>query len=481
MNLSKIGIKWFLFSILTAIISFLGMIYFSRVLGAKMLGIYFLFLSVLTVFNLFTNIGLQGATIKRISEGTQQSEIATASLMFRLGSFTLFALIILIFEDQLDLYMGAGLSRYLILILGLTQFSDIFREILHGEQKVDIGGAYDFIQQLTRVAFQSFLTLLGFEIFGLIMGLGIGILISVLVCSRFIDVSIKTPKRSHFESLFSYSKFSFGNALGGYLYEWVGILVIGFFLTQEYAGVYGVAWGLSAIFLLLSHAVANSIYPRISELSTRNKKDEIAGFFSESLIYSPLLVIPGFFGSLVVTNEIFGTIYGEEFKIGYQVLIILMLARVFQSMQIISVRILEGINMPHLVFKVNTATTILNIFGTFLLVYFFGFIGAAVGTMLTIFVSFIWNTKTACRELNVKIPGREIVLELFSAAIMGIIVFGISRKLMFSYMPNLIIAIFAGAFIYFAILLFLSERLRSKCLSLIKDVMNNNNHRSVEA
>ncbi len=479
MNLSKIGIKWFVFSIMTAVISFLGMIYFSRVLGARMLGIYFLFLSVLTVFNLFTNIGLQGATIKRISEGIQQSEIATASLMFRLGSFTLFALIIFIFKDQLDLYMGAGLSRYLILILGLTQFSDIFREILHGEQKVDIGGAYDFIQQFVRVAFQSFLTLLGFEIFGLIMGLGIGILISVLVCSRFISVSIKTPKRSHFESLFSYSKFSFGNALGGYLYEWVGILVIGFFLTQEYAGVYGVAWGLSATFLLLSHAVANSIYPRISELSTRNGKDEIAGIFSDSLMYSPLLVIPGFFGALVVTNEIFGTIYGEEFKIGYPVLIILMLARVFQSMQIISVRVIEGINQPNLVFRVNTVTTILNIFGTLLFVYLFGFIGAALGTMLTIFISFVWNTKTACRELNVKIPGQEIVLELFSAAVMGIIVFGISKKMMFSYMPNLMIAIFVGAVIYFAILLSLSERIRSKCLSILNELINKNN-RAVE-
>ncbi|VVB91318.1 putative flippase AglR [uncultured archaeon] len=474
MNLSKIGIKWFLFSILTAVVSFLGMIYFSRILGAKILGIYFLFLSVLTVFNLFTNIGLQSATIKRISEGTQQSEIATASLLFRLGSFTLFALIILVFEDNLDTYMGAGLSRYLILILGLTQFSDIFREILHGEQKVDIGGAYDFIQQFMRVAFQSSLIFLGFEIFGMIMGLGIGILISVLVCSRFVSVSIKTPKRSHFESLFSYSKFSFGNALGGYLYEWVGILVIGFFLTQEYAGVYGVAWGLSATFLLLSHAVANSIYPRISELSTRNKKDEIAGLYSDGLIYSPLLVIPGFFGALVVTNEILGTIYGEDFKMGYTALIILMLARVFQSMQIVSVRIIEGINQPNLVFRVNTATTIINIIGTFLLVYIFGFIGAAISTVLTIFISFVWNTKTACKELSVKIPAKEIAYEVFSAIVMGIIVFGISKKVMFSYMPNLIIAIFIGAIIYFAVLLFLSEHFRSKCLSILNEIMNKN-------
>jgi len=162
------------------------------------------------------------------------------------------------------------------------------------------------------------------------------------------------------------------------------------------------------------------------------------------------------------------------------VLIILMIARLFQSMQIISVRVIEGINQPNLVFRVNTATTILNIFGTLLFVYLFGFIGAALGTMLTILVSFTWNTKTACRELNAKIPGKEIVLELFSAAVMGIMVFGISKYLMFSYMPNLIIAIFVGAVIYFAILLSLSERIRSKCLSILNEVMNRTD-RAVEA
>lgn len=472
MSLTKISIRWFFFSFFTAIVSFIGIVYFSRTLGAQVLGIYFLFLSVLTVFNLFTNAGLQAATIKRISEGIQQSEIATASLMLRSGVFAFGVFIILIIKNQLDQYIGANLSYYLIFILALTQFSDILREILHGEQKVDIGGAYDFVQQFLRVFFQIFLILLGFEIFGLIVGLGIGILISLLAGLKFISVHFKMPEKSHFKSLLSYSKFSFGNAVGGYIYEWAGIVIIGFFLTRQYAGIYGVAWGLSGILLLLSQAIASSIYPKISELSIRNEKHDIAEIFSESLVYSPLLVIPAFFGTLILSENLLGLIYGEEFKTGYLVLIILMLARVFQSMQMISVRIIEGMNLPNLVFRVNITTTMMNLFGTLALVYLFGFIGAAIGTMVTILISLLWNTDIVSRILNVKIPFKEIIIQLFSASIMAAIIFGFSKLTPPTMIQNLVFMVFIGAVVYFALLISLSKRIRSKCLSVLKEVIH---------
>lgn len=474
MSLAKISLKWFFFSVLTAITSFAGMVYFSRMLGPSILGIYFLFLSVLTAFNLFTNMGLQAATIKRISEGVQQSEIATVSLILRLSFFAFSALVIIIFRPQLDPYIGAELSYYLVSILGLTQFSDIIREILHGEQKVDIGGAFDFFQQFLRVVIQSFLILLGFEIFGLIIGLGLGILISLVIGSNLINTGIKTPQKSHFKSLLTFSKFSFGNAIGGYLYEWIGIVMIGFFLTQQYAGVYGIAWGLSAIFLLLSQAISSSIYPKISEFSTRNQKHEIAEIFSESLTYSPLLAIPAFFGALVISKDLLGTVYGNDFEMGYLVLIILMLTRVIQSMQMVSVRTIEGMNLPNLVFKINIATTLLNISGTLLLVYLFGFIGAAIGSLFTIFVSFLWNTNVVCKILNVKIPRGAIFLETSSAAVMGAAIFWVSSVMRLDIVSNLMLAVLAGAVIYFAMLLILSERIKSKCLLIIKEVLYKN-------
>ncbi len=470
MSLAKTSIKWFIFSVITAIISFVGMVYFSRKLGAQSLGIYFLFMSVLTVFNLITNMGLQAATIKRISEGVRQSEIAAASLMLRLGVFALCALAILVFRGQIDHYMGAGLSYYLILILGLTQFSDIIREILHGEQKVDIGGAFDLAQQFLRVLFQSFLILLGFEIFGLVIGLGIGVLISLFIGSRLIDTGLKMPKKSHFNSLLTFSKFSLGNAVGGYLYEWIGIVIIGLFLTQQHAGIYGVAWGLSAVFLLLSQAISSSIYPKISDFSSGNRKQEIAGIFSESLVYSPLLVIPAFFGTLVISKNLLGAIYGKDFEAGYLVLVILMLARVFQSMQMISVRTLEGMDLPDVVFKINLVTTILNVFGILLLVHFFGFAGAAMGTMVTILVSFVWNTKVVCRMLDIKIPFKDMAYEIFSAVAMGLIVFVFSKLFPQAMVRNLILTVFVGGVLYFIILFTLSERIKSKCLLIIKEV-----------
>jgi O-antigen/teichoic acid export membrane protein len=304
----------------------------------------------------------------------------------------------------------------------------------------------------------------------MLVGLGAGILVSIAFGIALIHPVLSMPNRSHYKSLFNFSKFSFGNAIGGYIYEWAGIAIIGYFLSRQLVGVYGVVWGLSLIFMLLSQSIANVIYPKISNLSANGKKEEVKTIFFDGFIYSPMFVIPAFAGVLFISENLLDVMYGEEFKTGSLVLIILMLARIFQSFQIISVRTLEGIDRPDFVFKVNAVTTVLNLASTFIFVYLFGIVGAAISATLTILVSFLWNTNIVCRTLNVKIPWKDIVPQMLSAAIMGAAVSGISKLLPPASIQNLIIVILAGGAVYFAVLLSLSKRIKSKCLLIIKEV-----------
>ena len=218
MGMARESIRWFLFSLASAVVGFVGLAFFSRTLGARIVGIYFLFYSLLTFFNLLSNMGLQPATIKRISEGRDQSEFFTASLILRLIPFSLLSAIVLLARVPLDSYMGADLSFYLIGVLGLFQFTDLLRETLHGEKKVARGGFVDFVQQFFRVGAQVFLVVLGAGLLGLVYGLGIGVLAALALGLLLIDVRPRLPSWGHFKSLFEFSKYSFGNAVGGYLY-----------------------------------------------------------------------------------------------------------------------------------------------------------------------------------------------------------------------------------------------------------------------
>lgn len=470
MDLTKSSMTWLSTNLLSALVNFIAVIYFTRSLGASALGVYFLFVSVLNLFVFVSNMGLSPATIKRISEGKNLYEYFTASFLSRLMPSTLIVIIILTNYNYLNNYIGARIAVFLAIFLIITHFSDLIRETLHGMNRVGTGGVFDFSQQAAKAAFQVLFVFIGAGILGMLVGLGAGILASIALGIALVHPVFSMPNRSHYKSLFNFSKFSFGNAIGGYIYEWAGIAIIGYFLSRQSVGVYGVVWGLSLIFMLLSQSIANVIYPKISNLSANGKKEEVKTIFFDGFIYSPMVAIPAFAGVLFISENLLNVMYGEEFKTGSLVLIILMLGRIFQSFQIISVRTLEGIDRPDFVFKVNAVTTVLNLASTFIFVYLFGIAGAAISATLTILVSFLWNTNIVCRTLNVKIPWNDIVPQMLSAAIMGAAVSGISKLLPQATIQNLIIVILAGGAVYFAVLLSLSKRIKSKCLLIIKEV-----------
>ncbi|MEE9176058.1 MAG: oligosaccharide flippase family protein [Thermodesulfobacteriota bacterium] len=467
MSIARSSIGWFTANVISSVVAFFALIYFSRELGPKVLGVYFLFNSILNVLKLFGNVGLQAATTKRISEGVDASEFFTASLIIRLVPFLILSIGVFLARSFLNSFMGAELSIFLIILLGFLQFSDLMRETLQGEKKVATSAFVDLAQVIGKVSVQVVLVVLGAGIYGLIVGLNVGFMVSIAFGIFLIDVRLCRPRREHYLSILDFSRYSFGNAIGGYLYEWADIVVIGLFLTQEFVGVYGVCWIISGVFLLSSQAVASSIFPRISELSGRGELDEIRGIFSEGLVFSSFLVIPAMVGTLILSSDLLGIVYGEDFRVGYLVLIILMLGRVFQSFQMISVRVMEGMDRPDVVFRINIVTTVLNIVGTLVLVYWIGFEGAAVATSLTIGVSFLWNTYYVLTFLDARLPYREFSFELVSAGLMGIFVWLLWNAALFSPVFNLVLSIITGAMLYFLVILGISRNMRLKIFTLL--------------
>jgi O-antigen/teichoic acid export membrane protein len=307
---------------------------------------------------------------------------------------------------------------------------------------------------------------IGTGIYGMIAGLNVGMLVSIVIGAFLIDVKLCRPKREHFQSILRFSKYSFGNAIGGYLYEWVDIIVIGIFLTQEHVGIYGVCWIISAGFLLPSYSVAYSIFPRISKLSKEGSDEKISKIFQDGLVYSSVLIVPAMVGALIISKDFLGIVYGESFREGYLVLIVLMLARVFQSLQMVSERVIEGMDRPDIVFNIKVITAFVNVLGTLALVYWLGFVGAAIATALTMGISFLFNTRRVLEILEVRFPYREFSRVLISAVVMGVVVWSINKVEIFDVTLNLILAIIAGAIVYLVVLSYTSKKIRNKIFKL---------------
>lgn len=453
-RIARASAGWFVANLLSSVINFLAIIYFSRTQGASTIGTYFMFFSALMVLNFLSNGGLSSATIKRISEGKDKYRILTASLLIRSGILFVLCILIVAFRGPLQSYLKADVTIYILGFLFLLQFTDLVREFLQGTYRVALSAFIDFFQQLTKILSQ--LALLGHGLYGLIWGLGIGFILSICLGVMIARPKLKLPHIEDYSSLIFFSKYSYGTNLGGLVYEWLGILAVGYFLSNSEAGIYGVCWSISAAFLIFGQAISSSIFPEISSLAAGNNDDEIATIFNKAVSYGPFIALPGFFGALALGKYILQILYGSDFASGFDILVVLMATRVIQSVQGVIVRTIEGLNRPDIVFKVNAGTTVLNIVSALSLIAVLGAVGAALSAFVTILVSMIWNLRALQKLLHVGIKG-AIVHELAASIVMYAVISFIAYYSSIKSVSELMIVVAIGAGIYLAIMAFCTE------------------------
>lgn len=466
MSVQRSSITVFLSQIGITVLGFLSMMYFARILGAEILGIYFVYMATFNLIIMFMDAGLSAGTVKRISEGRDEAEFFTASLLMHTITLVICIIILYILRDIIDDYVGAHIWHFLALSLFLMRYTQLIRNTLIGEKKVGISYAINFVEQLVKIILQLLLITLSYRIYGLVGGLCIALFVNIPLGLRFIDVKLKRPQIDHIKSIFAYSKYAFPITFNEYLYQSMDILVIGLLLPKFYSGIYGTSWSFSSVAVLGTIAISSTLFPYISEWSANGQMDHIRNAFSEALTYSLILAIPIFAGVLVFSEGLLHYVYGETFIIGWLTLIVLTCARMIESVQIIMRGTLAGMNRPDLVFKVACVTIPLNLIGNFILVYSIGMVGAAISTLATVVVSLKLSLKYAEGIVPVSVPWKDIRDESISAIVMISI---ISVCLHFAPVDDLMVLgayIIIGAVIYFTSLLTINERIREKMRSL---------------
>ena len=453
----------FLARILSAIIGFVGVVYFSRVLGATVLGTYFMFFSVLGVLNLLADMGLSIATVKRMSEQVDVGQYLSVSVILRLFAVVMLALIVLVVREPLESYIGAEVAVELIGVLVVMQLSELSISALRGGNRIVRSAYVEILRDAVKVISQIVLVLYSFEVFGLVWGLGVGFVVSAVAGFIWMDTSPKKPQLRHFGHMLRFSKYSFIHSFSGLVYEWFDLLVIGWLLSSYYVGVYGVCWAFSMVAMLLSEAIALSTFPSLSNLFSRRKEDETTSIVSDSLAYTSIISIPAFAGTLVLSEDILSSLYGQEFSIGWQVLIILMMVRVVHSIQVIVVRVIEAADRPDIIFRISLIVMLLNIVADVVLIHFLGFIGAAIATLVSMSVFLMVGYHYMKKIVTVTVPIKNIGYQIAGAGTMVVIIELVQRSLQTTYMSDisiLVIMILCGCLWYVAFLFTFDRRIR---------------------
>lgn len=470
MNLVRSSAKVFLARFFTAVLGFMGITYFARELGASQMGTFFLFQSLLGMIAIPTDFGLRGAVEKRISEGESQGAFLSSAILLKTVPIVVLILGILLFQSPINDYLGAELAVFLALAIVLQEAAQLAVVVLKGELRVGETAVLDIVRQVTWVGGGALLIGYGYGVDALIFSLLAGLFVMLAWGWFKSSISLGRPSIHHGRSLFDYGKYNVVSSIGGYFYSWMDVAIIGLFLTQAHVGAYEIAWRVTAVSILLSQAIAATIFPQISDWGADDAQQRIENLISSVMTPSLYFVIPAFFGAAIFSEEILRYVFGEEYTIAALVLIILMADKVFQAIHLVIGRSLQAIDKPDLAAKATIASILTNAVLNVILVLQFGIVGAAVATVLSALLNDLLHFLYLRRYVSIHFPFREISECLSAAVIMSGVLLLLENVYRVSNLAGLVVFVIAGGLIY-AIATLSLPTLRSRIIITIKKIV----------
>lgn len=483
MDLQDEVIKSVFFRFLTVFISGISLIYFTRKLGAGVIGLYFLILAISNIIKQPFS-GLSNTLRKKISEGDVNSdEFITYGLMiYFVYNVLVFLVIFLVFLVQENYVFSVPFIEditgfHLLLVVGIVMSQGLFAIINSSYSGLGFPGnsvLLDTLRTLTSFIFQV-VVIYFYDVEE------VGLLVSLIVSSLlFSFVSWNLAGFSLTRSVFNIGKvkevldFTYNTSLFSIfsrVYKELDILLSGIFVGHTYSGYYETSHKITVIPVFFSNSVSEPLSIRTS--NKQSKGDEsFRGDVRMMISYFGLIAIPLFFGSLIVGNEVLLTMYSQpEFNsLGY-VLVLIAFYKIGFSYRSGLVHIIDSINKP----KINknmviVLTFIKGLFSVFGGIYM-GFVGILLASILSESIGVI-SYGYILHNMGLSPYYRKILIQFLSGGIMLGYLFVLEDMLNLYDLVDLLFSVVSGGLLFFVLMIFIDKYFRKIVLDYFEDNFN---------
>lgn len=465
MKLGQTSVVYFFSKFGSSIAGFVATLYIARALGAEVYGIYALALAVLAWLKIGGKIGVSSAITKRVSEGEDPDAYLMTGLGMMAAIFTIAATAAVVLRNPLESYIGAPVLSVLLVLLAAELFRSFTSSALQGQHLVHVYAVLDPVNVTMRSVLQIGAIVVGFSVAGLLAAYAFASIAIALVSLLVISVTLTRPTLRHAKSLFEYAKYAWLGNLKKMSFSWIDVTVLGFFVSSALVGIYSIAWSIAAVLTIFSKGISTTLFPEISKISSQEDVSQVSNLVTDALRYNGLFMIPGLVGAAVLGERIL-LIYGSEFVVGTTVLLILIAARTIYGYQKQLVNTINGIDRPDIAFRINAAFVIVNVILNVVLIWQFGWLGAAVATTIAAAVTLVYAYFATRRFLEFDVPTLDIAYQCVAALCMGLVAYtvvAVGPPMEDSIVGHVttVLIVGVGATVYFVSLYVLSREFRS--------------------
>jgi len=371
------------------IIAFVYFLFIARVMQPEQTGVYFLALSVTTIFSVVAEFGITPVTTREIAKDpSRASSLISHALSIKIPFLVLAVFCALLtgrllgYSEQTQTLIA--LSSIVLVIDALQVF---FYGVLRGFQVLKYESIGIFFGMLTT-AMVGGVTLwlnpnLSWLIVALMAGSSINLFVSVSRVADRLGWSTLRPRWSTQEARVILSM-AFPFALAAIfvkVYSYIDSIFISKFLDTTAVGIYAIAYKYTYAFQFLPLSFIAALYPGMSSVVGKDDA-ELSRVLLRSLWYMALLSAPIVFGLFAIAPEVIG-LAGEGYQRSTQVfqVLIFVLIPIFLDFPIGALLNAAGRQMTKT--SIMGVTMVINVVLNLLLIPQVGILGAAYAALVS--------------------------------------------------------------------------------------------------
>lgn len=479
-------------NIIEAVLAYVALFFIARYMGPGEYGILGFAMGFVGLFAILSSLGFDSAHIKRVSEGKDLGTCIGTFIVTKIGLVTLMSSVTIGAVLFWKYVLGRGFESpthetAIFIILGyfiLERISTIFETTYIAETKIAKAHLPKFISTITRAGAIIFVAIMGFGAIELAFAYVFGhLFLFITNLLLFRHYPIKKPSKECFKD---YSKFAFPiiimSATAAIMTN-IDKVLIQLFWSAEEVGYYFASSRICGFIVVAGASIGQVIFPMISSYHSKNNVTSIKNIILLSERYISLITFPMVIGLVALAGPAVHILLSDSFSPAIPVFIVLPFFALFYALSIPYNSQFLGMNRPKLARNRTLVMICFNFVLNIILIpkdiqllgiklFGLGAAGAAIATVVSYLVGLIYCKIVAWKLIKLK-SNMRVLLHLFSASIMGIVLYwiDISNIVIIERWYELIAVGFFGLGIYIGILIILREFTR-KDFDFIMDTLN---------
>ena len=415
-RVSRQSLVFFAGTIFSAAAAYFFKVYLARVLGAEALGVYALGMTIVGFVTVFSSLGLPRAALRYVSAYSATGKTALlrgflAQSLVALGLCNALLAGAMYFAGPriaVRFYHAPQLAPYIgwfVLIMLIGVLTAFLGQVLGGYKNVTRRTVINnFIGSPVMMTATVVLVVLGFGLRGYIVAQLLSAALVLVVYGTLVwKLTPKVDSTSRVlpleREVISFSAAALGLAFLDFFISQADRVLIGRYLDVRDVGIYAVAWSMVAYLPIVLSSVNQIFAPTISDLHARGQRELLGRMFQTLTKWTLGLTVP-----LAAVMIIFAAplmrIFGPDFELGAPILVIGAVGQLVNcGVGSSGIMLLMSGNQRSLIW-VQGASAVIMVALNLLLIPYWGIVGAALASAITVVVTNVANLGRVRRTLH---------------------------------------------------------------------------------